>query len=168
MLIQKYETVGAANLEDNDDFSLMSVQSRTSQQEQTVQCVATKRVLFIDDELHVCKVVQACLETLGGWDVLLAASGQEGLVMAATEKPDAILLDVMMPEMDGLAVLKQLQANPLTQSIPVVLLTARASLLEQPRFSQLGVKGAIAKPFNSLTLVPQIAKALGWNLETQD
>lgn len=132
-----------------------------------MDAIATKRILFIDDELHVRQVVKACLEALGGWNVLLAASGQEGLVKAASEKPDAILLDVMMPEMDGLALLQELKANPVTGSIPVVFLTARLSLTEPQRFQELGVKGAIAKPFNSLTLVPQIANALGWNLETQ-
>jgi len=128
--------------------------------------IATKRILFIDDELNVQQVVKACLEALGGWNVLLAASGQEGLVKAVSEKPDAILLDVMMPGMDGLALLQQLKSNPVTQSIPIVFLTARLSLTEPQRFQELGVKGAIAKPFNSLTLVPQIANALGWNLET--
>ncbi|HBB34856.1 MAG TPA: response regulator [Cyanobacteria bacterium UBA8803] len=128
--------------------------------------IATKRILFIDDELHVRQVVKACLEALGGWDVLLAASAQEGLVKAVSAQPDAILLDVMLPEIDGLALLQQLKANSVTQSIPVVFLTARLSLTEPQRFQELGVKGAIAKPFNSLTLVPQIANALGWNLET--
>ena len=132
-----------------------------------MDAIAIKRILFIDDELHVRQVVKACLETLGGWDVLLAASGQEGLVKAVSHRPNAILLDVMMPEMDGLDLLQQLKANPVTQSIPVVFLTARLSLTEPQRFQELGVKGAIAKPFNSLTLVPQIAKALGWNLEIQ-
>ncbi|MFB2894498.1 response regulator [Aerosakkonemataceae cyanobacterium BLCC-F50] len=127
----------------------------------------TKRILFIDDESNIRQIVKACLENLGGWNVLLAASGKEGLAKAVLEKPDAILLDVMMPEMDGLALLRQLQANPVTQSIPVVFLTARLSLTEPHRFQALGVKGAIAKPFNSLTLVPQIANTLGWNWETQ-
>ncbi|HEY9665177.1 MAG TPA: response regulator, partial [Coleofasciculaceae cyanobacterium] len=126
----------------------------------------TKRILFLDDELPVRQVVQACLETLGGWQILLAASGQEGLLKAISEKPDAILLDVMMPEMDGLVFLQHLQVNPLTQSIPVVFLTARLGLTEPHRYETLGVKGAIAKPFNALTLVPQIAQLLGWNLET--
>jgi CheY-like chemotaxis protein len=130
--------------------------------------IATKQILFIDDDLHVRQVVKACLEALGGWDVLLAASAEEGLVKAISCQPDAILLDVMMPEMDGLTLLQQLKANPLTQSIPIVFLTARRSLTEPQRFQKLGVKGAIAKPFNSLTLVPQIANALGWNLETQN
>lgn len=129
--------------------------------------VTTKRILFIDDELNIRQIVKACLESLGGWEVVLAASAQEGLVKAVSEKPDAILLDVMMPEMDGLVLLRQLQVNPVTQSIPVVFLTGRLSLTEPQRFQRLGVKGSIAKPFNSLTLVPQIANALGWNLQTQ-
>lgn len=128
--------------------------------------LTTKRILFIDDEVYIRQIVKVCLEALGGWEVVLAASAQEGLVMAIFEKPDAILLDVMMPEIDGLVLLRRLQANPVTQSIPVVFLTARLSLTEPQRFQKLGVKGAIAKPFNSLTLVPQIANALGWNLQT--
>ena len=129
--------------------------------------IATKQVLFIDDELHVRQVVKACLETLGGWNVLLAASAQDGLVKAVSEKPDAILLDVMMPGMDGLALLQELKDNPVTESIPVVFLTARRSLTEPQRFQDLGVKGAIAKPFNSLTLAPKIANVLGWNFGTE-
>ncbi|MFB2836061.1 response regulator [Floridanema evergladense] len=128
--------------------------------------ITAKRILFIDDELHIRQIVKTCLETLGGWEVLLATSGQEGLDKAISEKPHAILLDVMMPEMDGLVVLRELQTNALTQSIPVVFLTSRVSLTEPQRFQALGVKGAIAKPFDSLTLVPQIADALGWHLET--
>lgn len=127
--------------------------------------IATKRILFIDDELNVRRVVKTCLEALGGWNVLLAASGQDGLVKAVSEQPDAILLDVMMPDMDGLDLLQQLKVNPATQSIPVIFLTGRLSLTEPRRFEKLGVKGAIPKPFNSLDLVPQISKALGWNLE---
>jgi CheY-like chemotaxis protein len=125
--------------------------------------IATKRILFVDDEIHVRQVVKACLEALAGWNVLLASSGTDGLAKAVFEKPDAIILDVMMPEMDGLDLLQQLKANPVTHSIPVVFLTARLSLTEPQRFQELGVKGAIAKPFNSLTLVPQINKVLGWN-----
>ena len=130
--------------------------------------IETKQILFVDDEPHMRKVVKACLEALGGWDVSLAVSGQEGLVKAVAQKPDAILLDVMMPEMDGLELLRELKANPVTQSIPVVFLTARQSLTEPKRFQALGAQGAIAKPFNSLNLVPEIASYLGWNLETQN
>lgn len=128
--------------------------------------MSTKRILIIDDEVHLLEVVQICLETLGGWDVLPAASGREGLLRAQLEQPDAILLDMMMPEMDGVAFLGQLQANPMTQDIPVVLLTAIAHRLDPEQLSSLGVRGAIAKPFNPLSLTSEIAEALGWSLES--
>ncbi len=129
-----------------------------------MESITTKRILFIDDEFNIRQVVKACLESLGGWKVVLADSGPAGLAKAISEQPDAILLDVMMPEMDGLVVLKYLQVDPVTQSIPVIFLTARLSLTEYQRFYNLGVKGAIAKPFDPLTLVAQIAKMLGWEL----
>lgn len=127
--------------------------------------MTTKRILIVDDEVHVREVVQTCLETLGGWNVLSAASGREGLVRAKAEQPDAILLDVMMPGMDGFAFLRQLRANPATQDIPVVLLTAMAYRFNQQQLTELGVRGAITKPFNPVSLTDQIAQALGWSSE---
>jgi CheY-like chemotaxis protein len=124
--------------------------------------MTTKRILIVDDEVHVREVVQTCLETLGGWDVLSVASGREGLLKAEAEQPDAILLDVMMPGMDGLAFLRQLRSNPATQDIPVVLLTAMAHRFNQQQLLELGVRGAIAKPFNPVLLTDQIASALDW------
>ncbi|MCA1994962.1 MAG: response regulator [Coleofasciculus sp. S288] len=125
----------------------------------------TKRILIIDDEVHIREVVQICLETLVSWDVLSAASGREGLIRVQAEQLDAILLDVMMPEMDGLVVLRELRSNPVTQPIPVILLTATAHRLDQQQVSELGVRGVIAKPFNPITLPHQISLALGWDLE---
>ncbi len=130
--------------------------------------MTTKRILIIDDEVHIREVVQTCLEALGGWDALPVASGREGLVKAEVEQPDAILLDVMMPDMDGYTFLQQLQANPVTQGIPVILLTAMAHRLDQQQLLVLGVKAAIAKPFNPVSLINEIASALGWSLETQN
>ncbi|NJO43368.1 MAG: response regulator [Cyanobacteria bacterium CRU_2_1] len=124
--------------------------------------MSTRQILVIDDEANVREVVQACLRDLGGWDVLEAASGREGLIKAAEEQPDAIVLDLMMPGMDGFAVLRQLQLNPMVQSIPVVVLTAKTYLIERRQFAQFGVVEAIAKPFNPVMLPIQIAKALGW------
>ena len=121
-----------------------------------------KRILIIDDEAHAREVVQACLEMLGNWDVLSAASCCEGLNRAQAEQPDAILLDVIMPELDGFAFLRQLRSNPVTQGIPVVLLTAIAHELNRQQLPALGVRVAIAKPFNPLSLTDEIAKALGW------
>jgi CheY-like chemotaxis protein len=127
-----------------------------------MELVVPKRILVIDDEANVRIVVRTCLEILGEWEVLLAASGYEGLFLAQTERPDAILLDVMMPRMDGVAFVRELQANPELRAIPVVFLTAQADLTQPREFQALGVKGAIAKPFNPLTLHEQIATSLGW------
>jgi CheY-like chemotaxis protein len=125
----------------------------------------TKKILLIDDESHLHKIVQTSLEKLGGWEVLVANSALDGLVLAQSEKPDAILLDVIMPQMSGVAFLEKLQSLPEISSIPVIFLTSRVDLTEPQRFSALGARGAIAKPFNPLNLVFQINQILGWNQE---
>ncbi|RUR78754.1 response regulator [Chlorogloeopsis fritschii PCC 9212] len=133
-----------------------------------MQNLASKRILFVDDEPHMHKIVKISLETIGGWEVMVANSGAEGIVKAEDLKPDAILLDVMMPEMDGIACLKKLQLNIQAQSIPVIFLTSILSFTEANQFLALGAVGAIAKPFNPVTLVSEIAKILGWNLENSE
>lgn len=127
--------------------------------------MTTKRILVIDNEQYIQEVAQICLETTAGWEVLTAGSGREGLLKAEAEQPDAILLDVMMPDMDGLTTFEKLQANPAIQDIPVILLTAKVQASDRRRYAQLGMKAAIAKPFNPLELANQIAQALGWILE---
>lgn len=124
--------------------------------------MSLKRVLVIDDEKNLCTIIQACLENLGGWDVLTALSGSEGLLKAQTQKPDAILLDVMMPDMDGFTLFQELQNNSATQAIPVILLTAKVQSVDLKQFSQLGIAGVIAKPFDPLTLAEQVASLLEW------
>jgi two-component system, OmpR family, response regulator len=124
---------------------------------------ATKRILCIDDEPHIQQIVSICLQTFGGWKVDVAKSGAEGLVKAKELNPDAIILDVTMPGMDGITCLQQLQFHMSTQEIPVIFLTSRKYLTEAGFFLKLGAMGAIAKPFDPLTLVPQIEKFLGWN-----
>ncbi|BAY26395.1 response regulator receiver domain protein [Calothrix sp. NIES-2100] len=121
-----------------------------------------KRVLVIDDEKNLCTVIKACLENIGRWQVLIALSGGEGLTLAETEHPDAILLDVMMPDIDGMALFHKLQANLATHKIPVILLTAKVQSVDLNEFSQLGVAGVISKPFDPLRLSELVAKTLGW------
>jgi CheY-like chemotaxis protein len=135
-----------------------------SQDKQIIGSGMTKRVLIIDDEAILLEVVQGCLEDIAGWTVLTANSGWEGLSKAATEQPDAIVLDVMMPGMDGLALLQRLKADSETQAIPVVLLTAKVELTDPRRNSGLDVVGIIAKPFEPFQLVEQLATVLGWSL----
>jgi DNA-binding response OmpR family regulator len=124
--------------------------------------MTTKRILIVDDEDGLRQIIQFSLEAVAGWEVLTAASGSEGLVTAAAEQPDAILLDVMMPDMDGDETFKRLQANALTQDIPTIFLTSKASRNEQQELLDLGVAGAIAKPIKARDLVEQICNILNW------
>jgi CheY-like chemotaxis protein len=80
--------------------------------------MTTKRILVIDDEDGIREIIQICLEAAAGWEVLTAASGSEGLEKAEAFQPDAILLDVMMPDMDGPTTFRQLQANAATGPHP--------------------------------------------------
>lgn len=119
-----------------------------------------KRVLIIDDEESIQKVVKFGLRLSANWDVLTASSGPDGIATAESYQPDVILLDVMMPEMDGLATFRELQLHPQTQNIPVIFLTAKAQAAEKRQFNDIGVNGVITKPFNSLDLAEQICKIL--------
>lgn len=123
---------------------------------------AKRQILIVDDEAHVREIVKTCLETLGGWNTISAVSGEEGLLKAMVHRPDAIVLDVMMPEMNGLDFLQRLRTNPVTQSIPVVILSAEADRLEPGCFTGLAITGIIPKPFNPITLHQQIAQILAW------
>jgi CheY-like chemotaxis protein len=126
--------------------------------------VSSKRILVVDNEPSIQEVAQICLETVAGWEVILASSGLEGLAVAEREQPDAILLDVMMPQMDGLDTFTNLQANPATRSIPVILLTAKVQTSDRHNYKELGIRSTIAKPFSPLELAQQIATILGWQL----
>ena len=121
-----------------------------------------RRILIIDDEDDIRQVAALSLETISGWDVVLARSGAEGIEVATKEQPDAILLDVMMPEMDGPTTFLKLQANPQTVKIPVLLLTAKVQGSDQRRFAGLGVAGILFKPFDPLLLSRQVSEVLGW------
>lgn len=123
----------------------------------------TKRILIIDDEFDIRAVAQLTLKTTGEWDVLLAASGAEGLAKAVEKQPNVILLDVMMPDMDGIETFQALQSNSATQAIPVILMTAKVQPAEQRHFAELGIAGVIAKPFKAMKLSAQITDILGWN-----
>jgi two-component system, OmpR family, alkaline phosphatase synthesis response regulator PhoP len=122
----------------------------------------TKRILIIDDEETIQTVVQFGIKMAAGWEVVTASSGQEGIQAAQSEQPDVILLDVMMPDMDGIATFKELQSYSKTAQIPVIFLTAKAQTAQMRQFHDLGVSGVITKPFNSLNLPEQITRILHW------
>jgi CheY-like chemotaxis protein len=120
-----------------------------------------KRILVIDDEDGIRNLIRFSLEALTEWEVMTAASGLEGLAIAQDQPPDAILLDVMMPDLDGIATLTQLKLNLSLQHIPTILLTAKATD-ESEELLSLGVAGIIVKPFKAQALVNQIKQYLSW------
>lgn len=121
----------------------------------------TKRVLVIDDERDIRITVQLSLNMLTDWEVLTAASGAEGMVIAQTEQPDAILLDVLMPGMNGWNTFQQIQANPVLRHIPVIFMTTNDGSTEQ-RMAKAQASGMIAKPFTGTDLVEKIRSLLNW------
>jgi CheY-like chemotaxis protein len=121
-----------------------------------------KHILLIDDEDDIREVTAVSLETVAGWQVSSAASGLAGIELAKKALPDAILLDVMMPEQDGPSTLRLLRSNEITAQIPVIFLTAKAQSIERERLRTIGAAGSLAKPFNPLTLASQISEILNW------
>lgn len=122
-----------------------------------------RRILIIDDEDDIREVAALSLESIAGWTVSTASSGAEGIRTAHAELPDAILMDVMMPAMDGPTTFREMQRVPAIANIPVVLLTAKVQGVDQRRFAGLGVAGVLFKPFDPLTLAEQMSSTLGWS-----
>ena len=118
-----------------------------------------KRILYIEDETDLQWLVKHILETVGGFEMMVCGSGAEGLRSIEAFAPDLVLLDVMMPEMDGLSVLRALRARPEGASVPVVFLTASPQLGDD--YLALGADGVIAKPFEPGRLVEQVRAHTG-------
>jgi two-component system alkaline phosphatase synthesis response regulator PhoP/two-component system response regulator VicR len=125
-----------------------------------------KKILAVDDERHIVRLVQVNLER-AGYDVITAFDGVEALKKVHDEKPDLIVLDVMMPQMDGFETLKNLKANPETRDIPVIMLTAKAQDADVFRGWQSGVDCYLTKPFNPLELLTFV-KRIFQSLEEMD
>lgn len=121
-----------------------------------------KHLLLIDDEDDIREVGRLSLEMTQGWTITTANGGAAGIVLARSGAPDAILLDVMMAEMDGPSTFRALQSHQDTRSIPVIFLTATVQAAHRQKFMDLGVHGIIAKPFDPLTLGEQLRATLGW------
>jgi CheY-like chemotaxis protein len=122
----------------------------------------TRRILVVDDDELLREVAKAALEIVGGWQVVTAHSGAEARTQALLQQPDAILLDVMMPEVDGPSTVAALRADPATAEIPVIFLTAKVSSEATESWSRLGLAGVIPKPFDPMTLSVDIARLLEW------
>jgi CheY-like chemotaxis protein len=119
------------------------------------------KVLIIDDEDDIRRIARLSLSRVGRMEVVEAASGTDGVARAVAEKPDAILLDVMMPGIDGPDTLQALRADPATAGIPVLFLTAKAMSSEVERLKQLGAVAVLTKPFDPMTLPAAVKAALG-------
>jgi two-component system, OmpR family, response regulator len=118
-----------------------------------------KRILYIDDEPDLQWLVKHILESVGGFDVMVCSSGADGLRNVSDFAPDLVLLDVMMPELDGFSVLRLLRARPETAAIPVLFLTACTP--EGDEYLAHGADGVIAKPFEPGDLVDQVRAHVG-------
>lgn len=118
------------------------------------------KILIIDDEADIRRIVRLGLSKVGKMDVVEAESGFEGVRKAAEEAPDAILLDVMMPLMDGPATLASLRSTDQTKGIPVIFLTAKAMTPEVKGLMETGVAGVLTKPFDPLTLAAEVRAIL--------
>ncbi len=119
-------------------------------------------VLVVDDDDSIREVIQIALEVVAGWQVATADGGTRALELARQQAFDAILLDVMMPDMDGPTTFRHLQADPATAHIPVVLVTAKVQVGDKQVWDELAVKGVISKPFDPITLHQRVAELLGW------
>jgi two-component system alkaline phosphatase synthesis response regulator PhoP len=123
----------------------------------------TRTILVIDDSVLIREAAKIALGTIGGWQITTAICGEEGIERALSEHHDAILLDVVMPDMDGITVAERLQATPATSSLPIVLLTAEDHLEDNERFRRISPAGIITKPFDVSDLARQVAALLGWS-----
>jgi CheY-like chemotaxis protein len=130
----------------------------------TLATQSSRKILVIDDSVLIREAAKIALGTIGGWQITTAACGEEGIERALSEHPDAILLDVVMEGMDGLAVAERLQGIPATSSLPIVLLTAHDRLDDSERFQRLQVAGVIAKPFDISGLSQEVATLLEWTV----
>ncbi|AFY54591.1 response regulator with CheY-like receiver, AAA-type ATPase, and DNA-binding domains [Rivularia sp. PCC 7116] len=120
----------------------------------------TKSILVVDDEEDIRALIQLGLEMQAGWKVLNSNSGEEAILIAESQQPDAILLDLMMPDMDGKTTLKKLKDNPQTKQIPVILMTAKSKSSVEESFSDLDVAAIFTKPLRPLNLAQQISEVI--------
>ncbi|HVE94631.1 MAG TPA: response regulator [Acidimicrobiales bacterium] len=116
-------------------------------------------VLVVDDDPVIQKLLQFNFE-MEGWTVLLADDGEAGLTMARLERPDAVLLDVMMPKLNGLAVAAALKSEPSTEGIPVILLSAKAQATDIGDGLATGADAYVTKPFDPLDLLERVTSLI--------
>lgn len=124
--------------------------------------MSRKRILIADDDDHIREIASTTIELTTDWEVVTASCGKEALEVAQRTLPDAILLDVMMPDMDGPTTFAHLREDARTLHMPVILLTAKIHTADRQRYTRIGVQGVIAKPFDPMTLAASIGALLHW------
>jgi CheY-like chemotaxis protein len=115
-------------------------------------------ILLVDDEADLLRLAQLCLQMLGGFQVTIAATGRLALDSARAHRPDLVLLDVMMPVMDGPATLAAFRADPRLEDVPVIFMTARVRSTEVDAYLAMGADGVIAKPYEAENLSHQLTE----------
>ena len=126
-----------------------------------------KKILAVDDEKHILRLVQINLEK-AGYEVVTGTNGREAVEKVRSEKPELVVMDVMMPEMDGFEALKQLKADPETAEIPVIMLTAKAQDADVFHGWQSGADLYLTKPFNPMELLTFVKRIFDAKGETED
>lgn len=122
------------------------------------------KILMVDDDEDIRKVGSLSLRRVGKFEVVQAEDAESALALARTESPDLLLLDVMMPGMDGPSALKALRQDPKTRHIPVIFMTAKIQPRDIEQYLSLGAIGVIKKPFDPLTLPSEIRQILDESL----
>ena len=117
------------------------------------------KILIVDDEPHMLRVTELSIKK-GGYQIVIGRNGKEALELAAREKPSLIVMDVSMPEMDGLTALTQLKANPETAKIPVIMLTVRGQAMARQQAEQSGAAVYLTKPFSPSQLLAEVKRLL--------
>lgn len=120
-----------------------------------------EEILLVDDEADIRQVARFALTHLGGWSVREAGGGQEALRAIRERRPDVVLLDVMMPGMDGVQTLGALRVDPQLAGVPVLFMTARVGREDLDSYLQAGAQGVIRKPFDPLSLAGEIQRLVG-------
>jgi two-component system alkaline phosphatase synthesis response regulator PhoP/two-component system response regulator VicR len=127
----------------------------------------SKRILAVDDEKHILRLVQINLEK-AGYEVVTASNGREALEKVREATPNLIVMDVMMPEMDGFEALKKLKSDPATTKIPVIMLTAKAQDADVFHGWQSGADLYLTKPFNPMELLTFVKRIFESQQDARD
>ncbi len=121
--------------------------------------MAAPLIAVVDDEPHIVEMISSFLQ-IKGFDVCHGYSGEDALIVVQTEQPDALLLDLMLPDMEGHEVIAQLRADPAFETLPVIVVTARTDAESKRRAEAAGATGVLTKPIRMPDLLTELARAL--------